>query len=175
MKRRDGKTGEDQHVSCPAAVRLYNQYMGGVDLADNLRRAYTFSLKSRRWYMRIFWYLIESSCVNAHILQMETTGKKLHQVNFRRILAEELITKFNSRQRPGKQAIITAGRYRERHFPSKGETRRQCEVQFCKKKTWFICRFCERSLCCVPCFEKWHTRSVFFERCKFPKANVLFR
>ena len=136
-------------MSCPAAVRLYNQYMGGEDLADNLRRAYTFSLKSRRWYMRSFWYLIESATVNAHILQMETTGKKFHQVTFRRILAEKLITKFNSRQRPGKQAIITAGRYRQRHFPWKGEKRGQCAVRFCKK-TCYFCRVFTAPIRVVP-------------------------
>ena len=87
--KRKGKDGSVTPVSCPAAVKYYNKYMGGVDLADNLRRTYSFSLKSMRWYMRIFWYLLESAAVNAHIVQMETTGINMPQINFRKRLAIE--------------------------------------------------------------------------------------
>ena len=116
VNRRE-KDGTIAEVPCPAAVRYYNKYMGGVDLADNLRRSYSFSLKSRRWHMRLFWYLLESAAVNAFILRKETTGQKTPQVKFRVALAMELMPKFCSRQRPGRQSIVTAGRYRDRHFP----------------------------------------------------------
>ena len=44
--------GSHADFSCPSSVRLYNQNMGGVDLADQMRRAYTCTRKSKsRWYM----------------------------------------------------------------------------------------------------------------------------
>ena len=63
--------GSSIDVSCPTAVKLYNQNMGGVDLADQLRGAYTCSTrKSRtRWYMRLFWFFLDLSIVNAYILE----------------------------------------------------------------------------------------------------------
>ena len=132
--------------------------MGGVDLADNLRRNYSFSLKSMRWYMRVFWFLMESALVNAHILQMETTGEKSPQIKFRKALVLELLGKFDARKRPGRQSIISAGRYRDRHFPDDSDGRGRCAVQHCSKRTQYYCRDCEKYLRPVPCFRIWHTR-----------------
>ena len=36
VKRWDGKSSEHVHVKCPDLVALYNETMGGVDLADML-------------------------------------------------------------------------------------------------------------------------------------------
>ena len=45
------KDGSCIDVACPLSVKLYNQNMGGVNLADQMRKAYTCSRKSRtRWY-----------------------------------------------------------------------------------------------------------------------------
>ena len=54
-------------VNCPTSVKLYNQYMGGVDLADQLRNTYTCSHKSaHKWYMRLFWLFrnIHYKCIH---------------------------------------------------------------------------------------------------------------
>lgn len=46
----------------------YNKYMGGVDLLDSFTAKYKFALKSRRWYMYIFWHTITLAVVNAWLL-----------------------------------------------------------------------------------------------------------
>ena len=64
------KDGSCIDVACPLAVKLYNQNMGGVDLADHVHKAYTCSRKSRtRWYMRLFCFFLDLAIINAHILE----------------------------------------------------------------------------------------------------------
>ena len=69
--------------------------------------------------MRIFWYLLESAAVNAHIVQMETTGINTSTNKFLQASGHtvDLVVRINSRLRPGKQSFITGGRFRDRHFP----------------------------------------------------------
>ena len=62
--------GSSIDVACPTAIKLYNQNMGGVDLANQLWGAYTCSRKSRtRWYMHLFWFFLDLSIINAYILE----------------------------------------------------------------------------------------------------------
>ena len=57
-------------VSCLYAVRAYNENIGGLDLADQMRRFYTCTHKSsRRWYLRMFWFLVDLAIDNAFILE----------------------------------------------------------------------------------------------------------
>lgn len=52
-------------VGCPVSVAEYNRYMGGVDHFDQLLSAYSISWKSRRWWLRIFYYCLDSCIVNS--------------------------------------------------------------------------------------------------------------
>ncbi|KAF3837863.1 hypothetical protein F7725_009631 [Dissostichus mawsoni] len=46
----------------------YNKYMGGVDLLDSFTAKYKFPMKSRRWYVDIFWHTIILAVINAWLL-----------------------------------------------------------------------------------------------------------
>lgn len=52
----------------PTVVDDYNHHMNGVDLADQRRAAYTTHQRSQRNWMSLFWFLLDISLVNAHIL-----------------------------------------------------------------------------------------------------------
>lgn len=53
--RRKQNDGSTIVVQCPSAVVLYNNNMGGVDLADYRRKLYSASRKSKvKRYMRLF-------------------------------------------------------------------------------------------------------------------------
>ena len=57
-------------VACPLAVKLYNQNMGGVDLADQMCKYYACTRRSRtRWYMRLFWFFLDLAIINAYVLE----------------------------------------------------------------------------------------------------------
>ena len=94
--RRGLTDGTRINVTCPAAVKAYNSNMGGVDLADQICRFYTSSHKSsRRWYLRLFWFLLDLAVDNAFIL----AKKEQYTIKqFREELATELIGKFHGQQ-----------------------------------------------------------------------------
>lgn len=55
-------------ISSPQAVDVYNKHMGGVDLLDSMLGYYRIHLRSRQWYKRIFFHMIDMSIVNAWLL-----------------------------------------------------------------------------------------------------------
>ena len=78
---RRNKDGIRSQVPCPEAVKLYNKYMGGVDVFDSKRKVYSCTRKSKKWWMRIYYFLLDTAITNAYILYKETPGtKKLHRV-----------------------------------------------------------------------------------------------
>lgn len=54
-------------VSRPNMIKQYNMFMGRVDLLDGLLSYYRISLRSRKWYLRIFFHLIDLCLVTAWI------------------------------------------------------------------------------------------------------------
>lgn len=77
--------------------------MGGVDKFDQLLAVYNISWKSRRWWLKIFYYMLGCCIVNSYIYykedQKNKTVKYKSQLNFRSKLANELINNFSSRKR----------------------------------------------------------------------------
>ena len=52
-------------VPRPHIVKKYNASMGGVDLFDMFQSLYRMDHKSKRWYIRIFYWILASSVMNA--------------------------------------------------------------------------------------------------------------
>ena len=55
-------------VQCPKIVMCYNGGMFGVDLADMLISLYRITVKTKRWYVKIFWHCVDIAKVNAWLL-----------------------------------------------------------------------------------------------------------
>ncbi|XP_053400500.1 piggyBac transposable element-derived protein 2-like [Mercenaria mercenaria] len=83
VRRWDKKHKTYVQVNRPAIVGVYNRNMGGVDLLDSLCSLYKPPVKSRRWYMYIFWHTIMMAVVNAwlchkkHATLLGTNSMKL--------------------------------------------------------------------------------------------------
>uniref|UniRef100_W5NJG2 PiggyBac transposable element-derived protein domain-containing protein n=1 Tax=Lepisosteus oculatus TaxID=7918 RepID=W5NJG2_LEPOC len=60
--------GEVKRFSKKKTVAEYNHHMGGVDLADMMIALYRTQAKSHRWYLCIFWQLIDIAVNNAWLL-----------------------------------------------------------------------------------------------------------
>jgi hypothetical protein len=65
VTRWSNKNNKQIKIPCPAVVQVYNKHMGGVDLVDSLIGLYRSRLRSKKWYHRIFFHLIDMTVVNA--------------------------------------------------------------------------------------------------------------
>ena len=171
--------GSSIDVACPLAVKLYNQNMGGVDLADQLRKSYTCTRKSRtRWYMRLFWFFLDLSITNAYILEsvspnhvppIARTGRQKKryrsQLEFRKQLVTQLIGDHSSRGSRGRPPIARrrVSDPTRPHFPEVLQGTANCvvcrKVHKIRKRTKFGCVLCGNiHMCPVPCFKIHHTQ-----------------
>jgi hypothetical protein len=55
-------------IDRPHIVHQYNQSMGGVDLLDAFVARNRFHLRSKRWYLFLFWHSVSVALVNAWLL-----------------------------------------------------------------------------------------------------------
>ena len=87
-------------VRCPAAMELYNRFMGGVDKNDQLWQYYHVRTKSWKCYHYIFWFLFEVAFTNAYILHSNYSGAaKKPMKEFRLEVVRGMIGDYNSRKR----------------------------------------------------------------------------
>ncbi|XP_077376451.1 piggyBac transposable element-derived protein 2 [Festucalex cinctus] len=67
VKRWDPKAKRHVAVPTPAIVDAYNAFVGGLVLFDMLSALYKYGLRSRRWYLYIWWHTVTVAVVNAWI------------------------------------------------------------------------------------------------------------
>ena len=86
-------------VSCPNIIKMYNASMGGVDVVDQKMAVYWLDRKNKfRFYLRIFFDLIDIAIVNSHIVYTKLDNSIfLH--DFQIIVAKSFIGRYNNRQR----------------------------------------------------------------------------
>ena len=89
-------------IPWPISIADYNQYMGGVDLAD-MRRLHCNStiMCQNRWWLKLFFYLLDVGTSNALVLynesckiwQQQNTYSPMNIVQFKMELIEGLVGK----------------------------------------------------------------------------------
>lgn len=161
---RTNKEGRKEDIRCPKSIADYNKYMGGVHRFDQLLATYTVSWKSRRWWMKLFYYLLNAAIVNSYIVYRETAKKLLKpkdiltHLEFRSKLADELINNFCSRKRdasctdpPCFSSVPVP------HYPIKSKYRRcaYCSTRATQVRSRIACDVCN-VCCCLQCFKPYH-------------------
>lgn len=63
-----------QRVEIPKVIDDYNHFMGGVDLADQLRATYSLQLRVSRVWMPLFFWVLEATLVNSYVLYYVAGG-----------------------------------------------------------------------------------------------------
>lgn len=162
----------------PAAIHEYNFNMNGCDRADQMIGYYGLqNRKTKKWGKKIFYWVLEIACVNAHILyclpriQAGASKKNLGLKPFK----ERLIDELNNAAalimpNPQQQVRAKPGRPRTsnpvprlegvRHIVVYSENDRRCKVcstPQVKKRTKFMCEDCGVYLHPKDCFKLWHS------------------
>ena len=88
-------------VPCLEIIKDYNSSMGGVDLLDQKTASYKLGRNSfgRRYYVRLFFDLIDISVVNSHAIYKVLYPNGMELLDFKIVLAKTLIGTYNSRSR----------------------------------------------------------------------------
>ena len=58
-----------KNIDMPAPIFTYNQYMGGVDLNDQLRSYYSSGRSGAKWWRYFLWFILDVAIINAMILE----------------------------------------------------------------------------------------------------------
>lgn len=78
-------------VPCPNIVHQYNKHMGGVDKAGMLIELYRVPVKSKRWYLRLFAYMLDLCVVNAWLIHRRETQEIVTLKEFRADISNALM------------------------------------------------------------------------------------
>ena len=174
--KRKKKDGSAVEVACPKAVKVYNEFMSGVDKGDQQRGYYKVRCKSRKNYKYIFYFIFDTCITNSYILSKYSPSSiivsKDNLKHFRLQLANRLIGTYMSRKRAGRPRSISlqpppTSVIRLDHHPSHGGKSRRCRYCITRRRpsirhdTVWVCPACPGtpSLCLSgqgDCFKLWH-------------------
>ena len=91
-QRREKGSQSKSSVPCLKFVKLSNSAMGGVDPMNQRTAAYRLDRKlSVRFYLRIFFDLIDIACVNSYLIYNMKHPKKLSLLDYKIVVTENLI------------------------------------------------------------------------------------
>ena len=100
LRRKKGQKAKIS-VPCPNIIKSYNANMGGVDILDQKTAAYRLDRKSAcgRYYLRLFFDLMDMACVNAHVVSILKDPKGVELLDFKQVVAKGLIGIYNTQSR----------------------------------------------------------------------------
>jgi len=127
--RRWDKTSKSYvQIDRPFIVDQYNRSMGGVDMLDAFVAQYRFPLRSKRWYMYLFWHTVTVALINAWLLYRR-------DCRLLGIPAKEVLKRHRFQSHVGSSLIlINAERGRKRGRPSIEEQAAAAKPTIVKKK-----------------------------------------
>lgn len=93
VSRFQRKTKSHINIQRPHSITKYNENMGGVDKMDSLLGYYRIQLRSKRWYTKVFFHLLDMIVVNCWSLKRMTEGgdEEVPLYYFKVLLAEQLL------------------------------------------------------------------------------------
>ena len=155
----------------PASVAMYNKFMGGVDKADMFLSLYRSKMRSKKWYHRIAFHLLQLTAVNSYSLYKEIGGNGSY-LDFlvdicRSLVAAEDVDRvdredlpkieINNRSLKARDVPKSIRYDRIDHWPLQ-LTKAHCKYPGCNRRTAFKCLKCSVFLCVngSDCFLQYH-------------------
>jgi len=116
--RFDRKIKERVEVARPFIVKDYNTHMGGVDLHDQLMAYYRMAFRSRKYYQRLIFHMIDMTVVNSWLLYRREANhlevpkrKQMSLCEFKLKLADSLLLSGKSRGKKRPSSNVTNAAY----------------------------------------------------------------
>lgn len=175
IQRWDRTKTQKVQVGYPFIVKQYNTFMGGVDILDAYLAYYRTHIRSKKYYLRLFFHLLDLAVVNSWLLYRRDCDslavprhKQKDQLAFKLALASYLCKhgKIASGEKRGRPSSIQREYQNKKkrgptkpipeveirrdqtgHFPVVMETRQRCKRPSCKGQTVFKCIKCQVHLC----------------------------
>ena len=185
VRRFDKSTKRYIDIPRPDIVGRYNKSMGGVDLADQLLSLYRINIRSKKYYHRLIYHMIDMTVVNAWLLykrdatKLNTAKKDIYALaEFKILIAFGLMKsgKLVSSVKKGRPSSSPSVQEKKRrcqvpdssirfdnidHWPIIVEKRNRCKIEKCSGKTVVMCEKCNVNLCLNNsnnCFKDYHKR-----------------
>ena len=100
IERRVKGSKDKVKVTCPSVIQEYNQFMGGVDLSDQMKVTYEVDRRSKfRFYLRVFFDFLDIAVVNSKIVYNKIeSAPSLSSLDFRYSITQTMTRKFSSRK-----------------------------------------------------------------------------
>ena len=100
VQRRERSSKTKPSVPCPKVVKVYNSSMGTVDLMDQRTATHCLDRKSSvRFYLHIFFDLMDIACVNSYLIYNMKHPNKLSLLDYKIIVAKNLIQYHQGRKK----------------------------------------------------------------------------
>lgn len=160
IKKITNKRGVEKEK--PELIHDYNQNMSGIDRTDQMVSYYVTARKSIRWYMKVFFHLLDVSIWNScwlynNYVKSRNTRKLTYLEAREKIIESFLVNRTPKKKKTGPEQL---------HFPKRVPKRKRCRECYKNNKkrqmTWYVCSICmddnqnEVGLCADPCFKKFH-------------------
>ena len=182
-RRKKGGHGEMENIEKPVCICEYNQYMSGVDHVDQMISYYPGTRKSLKWTKKLFFYLLEVSVHNCHVIFETHSGNHTMKVyDFQMKLVSSLcqISGQSDERADSSEDEAQAektprydpesrlrGGFKAHHLSVYPATEKQkypqrrcrvCMNNKVRKETRVYCKECNIPLCKTPCFGDYHTK-----------------
>ena len=186
QRRKKGGHGAMENVEKPACICDYNEHMSGVDHVDQMISYYPCTRKTLKWTKKVFFYLMELSVHNSHVLfkaKSRNQNMKLYDFQMKLIrrlcqVSEQNDSSSGSTDDEAPPPKVPRhdpisrfrGGFKSHHIksfpPSDGKKYPQRRCRFCKnnsvrKDTRYYCEECNVPLCKAPCFGDYHSKKHF--------------
>ena len=170
VQRREKGSNNKSSAPRPEVVKLYNIGMGGVDLMDQRTAAYRLDRKSSiRFYLRIFFDLMDIACANSYLIYNIKHHKKLSLLDYKIVVTKNLIQCHQGRKRavpmsrPSKRKnqpeLIDNNRGHLSDYQTMRKLCAYCAIEDKENRTFMICLAYNIPLSLVKernCFQKHH-------------------
>lgn len=176
VSRRE-KDGTVTQVSCPQALKDYNMRMNNVDKFDQMKKSYGIDRRSKKWWHRIFFHLLDAAVVNSYLIwkDLDCYEGMTHK-SFRINVITSLVSPAIVSPRPSivrsPAPVIQVKRHKPHvatdvrleasaHQPERSTARRcaKCSNKNKQVRTMWACSVCKVPLCLSKnktCFQDFH-------------------